>query len=221
MFRGISVAVVAAVLSITALSATSARAACEVLPGSAVLDDTFADELWGWDVLAPRVYVQPPQLILDPAAEGKTNISVLVNTFFAEQGTFCADMALPATPAGNRIAAGVIFWAKDYSNFHLFQIDTNGGASLWRLSEAGGWTSLVPITETPLIRREAGASNEVRIDVADTLLTLSINGSEFRKLRAQRPGAETKFGAYAQVDAPVATPVPVAVTRYRVLAPGG
>lgn len=222
MFRRISGAVSAAVLSVSlsaGMTATAAFAACDALPGNAILDDSFADELWGWDVLAPRVYVQPPQLVLDPAAEGKTNISVLVNTFFAEQGTFCADMTMPATPAGNRIATGVIFWAKDYSNFSLFQIDSNGGASLWRLTEGGGWTSLVPITETPLINRSPGAVNEVRVDVADTLITLTINGSEFRKLRAQRPGTDTKFGAYAQVDAPVATPVNVAVSRYRVIAP--
>lgn len=222
LFRRLSGAALALALSTAAVIAPSAAgAACEAVAGTAILDDSFADELWGWDVLAPRVYVKPPQLVLDPAAEGKTNISVLVNAFFAEQGTFCADMAMPAAPAGNRIAAGVVFWATDYSNYYLFQIDTEGGASLWRLTENAGWISLVPITDTPLIRREAGAVNEVRVDVADTLITLSINGSEFRRLRAQRPGRDSKFGAYAQIDAPVPGSVPVTISRYRVLAPGG
>jgi hypothetical protein len=196
----------------------AAFADCDKLPGTVHYADDFADDLGGWDYLAGAADLQPPVMALTPTAGDNVSIAVLVQTFWANDGTYCADIALPPAPPGNRVAAGLIFWAKDYNNYNLFQIDTEGQISLWRLSDSG-WTSLVPLTRAEALNLSPGALNELVVKVEGTTLTLMLNGLEVRKLRAQAPGGEPKFGLYAQVDTKGTLATPVTVPHFRVMAP--
>lgn len=200
------------------LAATGAWAECGALPGTVHYADDFVDDLGGWDYLPGAADLQSPVMALNPTADDNVSIAVLVQTFWADQGTYCADIALPPAPAGNRVAAGLIFWAKDYSNYNLFQIDTEGQVSLWRLSDSG-WTSLMPLTPAAALNLGPGAVNEVMVKVEGTTLTLMLNGLEIKKLRAQPPGGEPKFGVYAQVDTKGQLASPVTVPHFRVMAP--
>lgn len=199
------------------LATGPAVAACEKLQGEVIYEDAFADNLGGWDLLPPNAVIRPPELVLDPGAEDSTSIAVQVTTFSASDGTYCLDMVLPPAPEGNRIAVGLIFWAKDYSNENLFQIDTDKQASLWRLSDQGGWTGLVPLTVTDSIKLAPDGANEIKINVSGTTLALSINGTEFKKIRAQKPAGDLRFGVYAQLDAKATLPEPVIIKQFRVV----
>jgi len=194
-------------------AACGAAAACEGQAGSVIFEDTFADDSGGWDTSA---VVKPPNLVM---TLGKTQVVQIENlTFEATFADYCIDFVLPTSPApDNTVTAGIILWAQNYDNYYLVMVASNGNVGLYKKS-AAVFTTVVQAT-SPAFKAEPDAVNSLRVLASkDGKLTISLNGTPVKAIRAQAPQGALRFGLMGQVDKPIDTNIDVRVKAYKVTA---
>jgi hypothetical protein len=210
----------AATLLLLALMQTSAYAAnCEGQKGRVIFEDDFTDDSGGW--VADRganwdASFGKSELTLH--IQGPTVWWVFWNlTFTTSEGDFCVEAVVPKSVAGIATRSGLIFWAKDVQNFYVLVIGPDGAVALWR-KDAGNWGILLDWLK-PKIQPESGSVAALRAVVKANLITASVNGVEVKKLRAQRPDGNLKFGVYADTFKEIPAPgVTFQFKRYKVTA---
>lgn len=171
--------------------------ACE--GGTVVFEDQLIDDSGGWDP-STSIKFGAPGLAIDIGAE-YTNYKELNSAFSVGDADICADVAFPQQIV-NGPSIGIIFWAADYSNLHLFQISASGAASLWRLKDSK-WNKLY-LADVAGVKKDAGAVNTLRVTLKGGTITAYVNGEKVRVQKAQAPKGDSQFGMYVQVDQPVA-----------------
>jgi hypothetical protein len=190
----------------------SALACSEQQKGNVVFEDNFADDSGGWN-LWDHGKIEPPTYVL--ILDKDLGAALTENqTFDFKEGDFCVDVTLPPAPADNNISGGIVFWAAEFNNYYLLQIGTNSGAGLFRKTN-GNWNTIYTVPTFPAVK--PAGSNSVHVVAKDGLITLSVNGQEFKKLRAQAPAGGTRFGMFTAADKqPLTDPLQVKFQNYKV-----
>jgi len=186
----------------------SVLACGEAQKGSVIFEDNFADDSGGWD-RSDYTNVESPAFVIKL---DKNAVSVVTEnlTFDVKEGDFCVDVALPPSPPENGVEGGLVFWGSDYANYYVFLISPNSLASLWRKTN-GNWNRIVAGT-APVKPTE---TNSIRAIAKGDLITLFVNGQEFKKVRAQNTGA-SRFGMYTAVDKPLTDPIKFRFQNFKV-----
>lgn len=95
-------------------------------------------------------------------------------------------------------AAGLMFWAADYSNFYALQVDTGGRFFVGRYTAGKRWMSAVPWKPHDAIKKGVGETNELRVVTKEHTATLYINGVEVASFKGQHPEGGQSVGMMAQ-----------------------
>lgn len=197
--------------------ASASAWACDGQVGNVIFEDTFSDDSGGWDLAPPVVTVKPPVLLL--ALDSKyTSYATQNLTFHATDGDYCIEVVLPkpATP-DNSMSIGIEFWATDYNNLMLVQMSSNGGVFLDSRT-AGNWQTIFSAAAGTALKTDPGAVNALRVVSKSGKLTISLNGTQIKIIRAQLPQGNMRFGIYGQFDkTPDASP-PIQVRSFKVTA---
>jgi len=189
-----------------ALSTASYGAGCQGQKGSVIFEDTFSDDTGGWaqpiDGVVPE-YGPEPKVHLKAPNSGYVWYN---NTFNASEGDYCIEFVWPKPLAPDKKAyVALAFWASDYANLYLVQVDSGGGINLWRKS-GGTWATIGDLSN-PKVKPVPGSLVTLRVVAKGNLIVPILDGVELKKTRAQMPAGDLKFGLFIQDD----TAVPDAV----------
>jgi hypothetical protein len=203
----------AALLLVATMQTSAYAASCEGQKGKVIFEDDFADDSGGWpaDRVASFGKSGLTLHIQDP-----TEARFLLNqTFAAAVGDFCVEAVLPK--ADIIIKTSLVFLANDWDNLYSLDIGSNNTVQLWR-RDGGSWVKLSDMSDEK-VKPEPESVIALRAVAKANLITASVNGIEMKKLRAQLPGGNPKFGVFVQTDKPVPAPgVTFQFKRYKVTA---
>ncbi len=192
--------------------------ACTGQIGAVIFQDTFKDDSGGWDETPPQAAVVPPAFIfaLDASAGSMSAHNL---TFNATDGDYCIDFVLPpAIASNNQIYAGLEFWATDYGNFMMVQAGSDGSVGLYKLA-SGNWTTVAGHHKCTGFNSGANATNSLRVTALSGTITIYLNGTQVKVIRAQEPtNPALEFGMYAQDDTAVDNAPKIQITNYSVTA---
>lgn len=160
---------------------------------STILEDSFADDTGGWES-DPVMKFENGAMAVTPTATG-TVFRELNAGFLAKELDFCVDTVWP-DKIDNAPAFGLIFWAPDYRNHFLAQIDTKKQASLHRYTNEV-W-AMIWRGDVASIKNGPGEANNLRVVAKDNLITFYVNGEKVKATKAQMPKLESRFGVYLQ-----------------------
>lgn len=173
----------------------STGAAWAVCPSVNVqFQDSFDQFLPTWGTPSDTVLVDNGNMILKPASgtyEWRANTAGLYDDI-----DMCVTVTTIAAIEPMDAKAGLIFWYDDVNNFYVFEIAPNGRASVWR-RQRGKWLAQVKWTDAQSINKGDGGINELRVSTAGSDATVSINGSEFKKITGSPPDKGQEIGLFA------------------------
>jgi hypothetical protein len=180
-------------LSVTQWGFAGQAAACE---GDKILFQekfTSRDPIWGRP--SDRVKIGDGKAIIRPAV----NMSQwqLESGFAFEDADICVTVTLLETADPARGAGGLIFWAKDNSNYYVLNIASNGYYQVNRFM-SGRWApDVIPWTESDVIKKGPNQPNVLRVTLRGQMVTVGINGKEITRFRAQAPEGPSLTGIFA------------------------
>jgi hypothetical protein len=103
-----------------------------------------------------------------------------------------------ADPMGETgAAAGLIFWAKDYTDYYVLQISDSGTFCVARETPQR-WLCPIAWRTTDALKTEPGDWNELRVVAVGNHATISINGEEVGKIKGRAPDGGGVIGFYAE-----------------------
>jgi hypothetical protein len=200
-----------------ALSAllTFASAAQACTGSGNVYSDDFTDDSGGW--VADSSITFGPKGASVTLGKPTTAFQELNTTFdLPTDASICADVTLIDKPGLNPVG-GIIFWAKDYSNLYAYWVTGGGEYQIWRKNN-NAWTK-VTAAPAPGLKMGPGTTNDLSLTIKGSVVTVSLNGTELKRIRAQPPEGTSRFGFYTQLDKAVAAeddPVVEMFTGYKV-----
>lgn len=179
-------------------AAVRVAAACKS-GGSPAFADDFAAPDPGWGKPGDNFHFADGQMVLHPKAD--TNVSWIYMPMVFAGATVCAEFKLPSAVknAADVAAGGVIFWARDYQNYYLAAVLTDGTYAV-RRKIAGKWHTVVPPTRSDSIRMGPAAVNDLTVVTAGSRATLAINNTQVVGFWGQMPNRGGAVGLYGQSE---------------------
>src|SRR5215471_168025 len=145
-------------------------------------EDDFTNLDPSWGTPGAILSVEEGRLVLKPAPN--TTQSVLNQSNVFDDADIEVQVILSS---GDPIVpAGLIFWAKDYSNFYCFNIDANGSFKISHFV-IDRWLTPVGWTDSPAINKGIGQSNKLRVLTKGRQATAYINDKEVITINGQPP----------------------------------
>jgi glucose/mannose transport system substrate-binding protein len=153
-----------------------------LLGGDLLYEDNFTNLDPSWGTPGEILSVKDGKLILKPALNTTQSVLNQSNVFDD------ADIAVEVTlSTGDPIVpGGLIFWAKDYSNFYCLSIDANGSFKISHFV-TDRWLSPVGWTENSAINKGIGQVNKLRVTTKGRQATAYINDKEVVTINGQPP----------------------------------
>jgi hypothetical protein len=135
-----------------------------------------------WGIYGDILSVQDGKLILKPAVNTTQSVLHLLNVFND------ADIQVEVTLAsGTPIAAGgLIFWAKDYTDFYCLYIDANGSFKIGHFVTSR-WLIPVGWTKSEAINKGIGKVNKLRVVTQGAQMTAFINDNQVITMTGRPP----------------------------------
>jgi glucose/mannose transport system substrate-binding protein len=150
--------------------------------GDVLYEDNFTNLDPSWGTPGDILSVKDGKLALKPALN--TTQSVLNQSNVFDDADIAVDVTLSS---GDPIVpGGLIFWAKDYSNFYCFSVDANGSFKISHFV-VDRWLSPVGWTKSEAINTGLGQTNKLRIVTKDRQATAYINDKEVVTINGQPP----------------------------------
>jgi hypothetical protein len=181
--------------------------ACPGQTGKVIFEDTFTDDSGGWQLGAPDSEIKDGMLLMRPNPRGPSETSTSlysgIAAFSAIEGDYCAEFILPKAPAqDNDVAAGVTFWANaanigKSSQMYSFKVFSDGTTLLSRYS-GGTWATI--LNQKSTLKTEPDAVNSLRVVAKSGKLTLYVDDTQIKVIRAQVPEGELHFGVFVQTE---------------------
>ena len=140
-------------------------------------------------------------------------------TFSATDGDYCMDFIFPPSIAANNLAyAGINFWAADYSNMMNVEVGSDGTVLLEK-ETAESWNILWTVSKSPAFLPAGNALNSLRVTAVGGLITVYLNGTTIKAVRAQEPtNPVLSFGMSAGIDTAVAKAPEIHIKSFSVTA---
>ena len=156
-------------------------AAAAPCPGTVVLQDSFTAANPALDVSAipqSKVTIQggKAEITFLQAAMGRNE--EYVGKQYGD-ANLCGTFAMAAADKAENQAAGLIFWATDYSSFYSFQVNpTNGQFAIIQMVPGTGWTVPLAWAASAAVVKGVGAVNTLQVQTKGKAATLFVNGQQ-------------------------------------------
>jgi len=170
-------------LCICALDALLSLAPIGKASGGEVLyEDNFANLDPSWGTPGEILSVKEGRLVLKPALNSTQSVLNQSNLFDD------ADTELQVTLSSGdpNVPGGLVFWAKDYSNFYCLCIDASGSFKVSHFV-IDRWLNPVGWTESDTINKGVGQTNKLRVVTKGRQATAYINDQEIITINGQPP----------------------------------
>lgn len=143
-------------------------------------DFTNLDPTWGTP--GDIIRVQDGKLILKPAPNTSQNILNQSQVF--EDAEIAVDVTI--TDGATEVPGGLIFWAKDYSNFYCLCINANGRFKISRYV-TDRWLNPINWTENNALNKGLGQVNKLRVVTTSRQAMVYINDTPVLTFNGQPP----------------------------------
>jgi hypothetical protein len=203
-----------ALISVFASTSAARAASCDDLKGKVIYEDKFTDDSGGWETDSNTktgggnyvVHMDAPHDVWQS----------LNATFNASEADYCMEFVVPkAVAPDNPVQVGLAFWAPDYDSYYLASLWSDGNALVVKKTNKK-WSTLASKLTDPGLKITEGSVAVIRVHAADNMITLSVNGIELKKIRAQMPSGSLRFGIYLETMKDNPGNVEVNVKRFKV-----
>ena len=175
-----------AALALAALASVCGVSRCE---GEDVLfSDDFktADPAWGFD--AP---IKDGKLTVEPPLKISRSFLNEANVF--DDMTCSIKVHIVSDDDAGCPGGGLIFWAKDDSNFYELVVTPSGKVAVWRLVN-NRWITPVSLRDCPDVKKGKDAWNLLKVVIRGNQATVSINGKDVATFKGQPPDGGGMIG---------------------------
>jgi len=93
--------------------------------------------------------------------------------------------------------AGIVFWAKDYSSYHVLFVSELGKFRVLRQLTADRFLEPIPWQDSSAINKGIGQPNALRIAIKKNQALIYVNGKEVGKVSGQTPEGGNLIGFWA------------------------
>src|ERR1700726_5023612 len=153
-----------------------------VVAGEILYEDKFTNLDPSWGIPGERLSVEDGKLTLKPAPDTTQSILNQANVF--DDADIRVEVTLPAGDAN--VPGGLIFWAKDHSNFYCLCIDAAGYFKISRYV-TDRWLQPVGWSENEAINKGIGQANKLRVVTQGHQATAYINDKQVTTFNGQPP----------------------------------
>ncbi len=150
--------------------------------GEILYEDKFANLDPSWGTPGERLSVEDGKLTLKPSSDTTQSILNQANVF--TDADISVDIILPAGDVS--VPGGLIFWAKDLSNFYCLCIDAAGYFKISRYV-TDRWLQPVDWIESEAIKKGIGQVNKLRVVTKGHQATAYINDQRVATFNGQPP----------------------------------
>lgn len=166
-------------------------------PGKPVYQESFTKPNPAWVVAAN----ENTKTTLDG---GKYTIQLLSNNYTKsvlyqadvyDDVNVCVTVQSADKDKPDKRAAGIEFWAKDYSSYYLFTIDTGGGFGVSRWT-GGRWINPLPVTVNAAVKAGPGAVNNLRVQMKGETATFFVNDTQVGQINGHPIDGGSQVGFY-------------------------
>jgi glucose/mannose transport system substrate-binding protein len=150
--------------------------------GDILYEDDFTNLDPSWGTPGDILSVKDGKLILKPALNTTQSVLNQSNVFDD------ADIEVEVTLAAGDpiVAGGLIFWAKDYTNFYCLCVDANGSFKISHFV-TDRWLTPVGWTESGAVNKGVGQVNKLRVVTKGRQATAFINDQQVIAINGQPP----------------------------------
>lgn len=137
------------------------------------------------------------------AENGKFVFKAAVNTNYTSlyQGNLFGDadvtVKVTETDGGTDEAAGITFWASDYNNFYVAEVQPDGTAGVLRMVQSQ-WIAPVHFVARESAVKGVGKTNELRVVTQGNLATIYLNGKQIAAFHGSPPDGGQQIGLHAE-----------------------
>ena len=153
-----------------------------VFGGDILYEDDFTNLDPSWGTPGDILSVKDGKLVLKPALN--TTQSVLNQSNVFDDADIQVEVTLSA--GDPVVAGGLIFWAKDYTNFYCLCIDANGSFKISHFV-TDRWLTPVGWTESDAVKKGVGQANKLRVVTKGRQATAFINDQQVITINGQPP----------------------------------
>ena len=153
-----------------------------VVASEILYEDKFTNLDPSWGVPGERLSVEDGKLTLKPAPDTTQSILNQANVF--DDADIRVEVILPA--GDPNVPGGLVFWAKDHSNFYCLCIDAAGYFKISRYV-TDRWLQPVGWIESEAINKGIGQVNKLRVVTKGHQATAYINDKEVTTFIGQPP----------------------------------
>lgn len=161
------------------------------LAAKVLFEDKFATLDPSWGAPSAIMIVKNNKLVITP---GKKTTQTIINqgSVFPNDTDITFNMTFVKAPAPTW-GSGLVFWAKDYSEYYALLINANGWFAVQH-HVANRYLLPVAWRSTDAIKKGAGAENQVQVVTKGNKATISVNGKELITLSGQPPNGGSLIG---------------------------
>ncbi len=152
------------------------------LGGDILYEDDFTNLDPSWGTPGDILSVKDGKLVLKPAPNTTQSVLNQANVFDD------ADIEVEVTLSSGDpvVAGGLIFWAKDYSNFYCLCVDADGSFKISHFV-TDRWLTPVGWTESDAVNKGLGQVNKLRVVTKGRQATAFINDKQVIVINGQPP----------------------------------
>jgi hypothetical protein len=161
------------------------------LAAKVLFEDKFATLDPSWGAPSAIMNVEKDKLAITPK---KKTTQTIINqgNVFPNDADITFNMTYRKAPAPTW-GSGLVFWAKDYSEYYALLINANGWFAVQH-HVANRYLLPVAWRSTKVIKKGAGAENQVQVVTKGNKATISVNGKELITLSGQPPKGGSLIG---------------------------
>src|SRR3984893_7245676 len=150
--------------------------------GDVLYEDDFTNLDPSWGTPGDILSVKDGKLILKPALNTTQSVLNQANVF--DDANIEVEVILSS--GDPVVAGGLIFWAKDYSNFYCLCVDANGSFKISHFV-TDRWLTPVGWTENDAVNKGIGQVNKLRVVTKGRQATAFINDQQVVTINGQPP----------------------------------
>ena len=159
--------------------------------GKTVFEDKFANLDPAWGSPGPIMNVKDGKFVITPE---KNTTQTILNQANIIPNDMEASYALTFVQApAPTWGSGLVFWAKDYDEYYAVLMNAQGWFAVQR-HVAGRYLLPVAWREAEVIKKGAGAENQVKVTTKGNQAAVAINGKEVISFNGQPPEGGSLIG---------------------------
>jgi uncharacterized protein len=145
-------------------------------------EDDFSRLDPSWGIFGDILSVKDGKLVLKPAV----NTTQTVLNIFSIFNDADIEVEVVLASGAPIVAGGLVFWAKDYTDFYCLSIDANGSFEISHFV-ASRWLIPVGWTKSEAINKGVGKINKLRVVTKGAQMTAFINDKQVITMTGQPP----------------------------------